>query len=151
MPLPFQWHGYRVEDDSSAAYYVYGEGIFARSQIRVPKENPIRLEGMLFDHLDWSNNNPTPFISASTNAEWAFLEARRRQYYGKRNVVVYKISLNGRGQQYNVKYPNFERVSQLLKMARSSVPSYADFLCTEDEWLFFHHIPEEFIMEYWEV
>ena len=146
MPLPFQWNGYRVEDEISAASYVEGMGIIARSQQWVPKKDPKSLRRMLYNHLNWYNKNPTPFISVSANKSRAFREAERRQRDGKRNVVVYKISLNGRGRQYNVKYPHFRHVDDLLDMARSPLPSYADYPCTEDEWLFFHCIPEEFII-----
>ena len=145
MTLPFHWEGYRVEDDSSAAFYMEGRGIFARSQEWVPAD-PNLLKEVVWDHLDRYNNNPTPFISVSTNLYWVMREARRRRNAGKRNVVVYHISLNGWGRQYNVRCPYFKHVKGLLRMARSPVPSYADYSCTEYEWLFFRHIPEEFIM-----
>lgn len=149
----FPWYGYRVEDNSSIAFYEKGQGIYAAlSDEWVPlypedSEDMSILEEMLHDHLNWYSRTPTPFISVSSNKDWVLNEARRRQVAGKTNVVVYQISLMGMGRQHQVKYPHFKSVQTLLDRAESDIPSHADYPCTRYEYLFLHHIPDEFITE----
>lgn len=149
MPQRYQGNLFRVEDDSSIAFYMEGLGIFAAlGEEWVPLypkgfKGMSILEQMVWDHLDWYNRTPTPFISASSNKDWALNEARRRQEAGKTNVVVYQIFRR----QYHVKYPYFESVRTLLNRAQSHIPSHADYPCTNYEYLFLHHIPDEFITE----
>lgn len=153
------FRGYRVEHDGSMASYNEGQGILAASEERIPK-NPRNwaerelLENALWDHLYWYNRTLTPFISTSTDGKWAFDQAGYRKEEGKTNVKVYQIYITASTlREYNVNPRNprihFKRVERWLDLARSSIPEYADYPSTENEYLFLHHIPEEFITRKW--
>jgi hypothetical protein len=135
-----------VEDDSSNASYREGDGIRAASMHYIPmypRGNEKKMDWLddeLSRHLDWYNEKPSPFISVSTDREWAFGEANRREKYGKTDVVVYEIRAEGNRGTY------WESVEDLLDMVDSDTPGCADHPSTENEYLFLHHIPEKFIV-----
>jgi hypothetical protein len=129
--------------------YQEGEGILAAWDEWIPmyprgERERKKLKDEVHAHLDWSNRDPTPFISVTTDEEWAFEQAnRRREEQERRDIVVYEICAEGnRGVHWG-------RVGTWLRRAGSETPEYAAFRSTENEYLFLHHIPEEFIVGTW--
>ena len=135
------FHGWRVEDSDSQASYQGERGICAASDHWIPmypRRNEKKMEWLedeVLRHLDWRNEEPSPFISVSTSEEWAFKEARRRKEQEKKDVVVYEIRAEeGRN-------THWKSVDDLLKMAGS------DNTRTRTEYLFLHCIPKNFIVK----
>lgn len=128
--------------------------ILARSLEPVPtdprdRNDLLRLQDILLDHLDWYSAVPSPFISVSRDREWAFNEARRRGEQGNTNVVVHEICITRAGLRQYYKYGNpqicWKGVREWLHLAGLETTStYAK------ECLFLHHIPGEFITETFE-
>lgn len=138
---------YHVEDDGSRASYEERQGIWAASIEPIPvKSRNMRLGIGLYHHLDWSNRTATPFISASSDRQWIFHQARRRQAEGKTNVWVYRICIPVDHRNPRI---HFKSVKRWLEMAELPIPEYADYPCTGSEYLFLHHIPEQFITKKW--
>lgn len=72
---------------------------------------------------------------------------------GKTNVWVYRICIPVDLLQYNLDHRNprihFKSVERWLDMADLPIPESADYPCTGSEYLFLHHIPEQFITKKW--
>lgn len=137
------------------ASYHEGEGILALSDEWIPL-NPRewwqqkKLRHVLWDHLNWSNKTPSPFISVSRDKEWALHQAARREEEGKTGVVVYEICITDEHlHEYHADPRNprirWKGVRRWLDLAESCIPKWADYPSTENELLFLHHIPDEFI------
>jgi hypothetical protein len=104
----------------------------------------------LLEHLDWSSDRPSPFISTSRDREWVRGEARRREQAGHTNVRMYEISINDEDlNDYERRHGRlyWKGVMRWLDLAQLGIPRYADFEGTRNEYLFLHHIPVEFIHE----
>ncbi|PYI24067.1 hypothetical protein BO99DRAFT_125580 [Aspergillus violaceofuscus CBS 115571] len=87
---------FRVESDHSRTRMIEGVGIRSEGDQWVPFEPRDRrershLQGEVLPHLDWGNREPSAFISSSSDREWAFRDAKRRQRAGERNVRVLMI------------------------------------------------------------
>lgn len=148
---------YRCEDDESRARFVRGQGIVAKSQEPVPmnpktRKDQARVVEPVLEHLDWRSRRPSPFISTSRSKKWVYKEARRRVEAGRTNVRVYRILIphqyhdgQRRGRRNTTAF--CKSVMAWLDLANEEIPWYANFAATDDEYLFLHCIPEEFIRE----
>lgn len=104
----------------------------------------------LLNHLNWKCESPSPYVSVTTDREWAFCEASRRKGQGETGVVVYEIRVSRHlldaHKKKTGKRITYGKVENLLFRAGVSVPDYADYRCTYQEYLFLHEIPRIFIV-----
>ncbi|PYH84429.1 hypothetical protein BO82DRAFT_351980 [Aspergillus uvarum CBS 121591] len=147
---------YRVESDHSRAQMIEDLGILSEGNQWVPfrpqdwrQRSDLQVE--LWVHLNWGNRRPTAFISTSSDREWAFHEAKRRRRAGETNVRVHMIDASRLG-AYRSREGHKVTVMKLdtwLNVAKTYLPEYADFPCSENEYLFLHCIPEDLIVKTW--
>jgi hypothetical protein len=133
---------YRVEDADSSARYFDGEGIFAAdTDTAVHFGNK---GNALFDqieqHLDWSNRNPTPFISTYCDEFAARWEAERRVRRRKKEVTIYKIDMDDTPERRE--YRHVRRLAKDLGL-RIETSAWHN---SEHEWIFLHHVPDEAVV-----
>jgi hypothetical protein len=134
---------FRVEDASSRAFYVRGEGIFAED--RYAWVDFDRAKARLFDqvkrHLRWANRRPTPFISAYSNEDAAWSEAERRCRVGKQDVRIYIIDT-----ERKVEPIEYRHIRGLANMVGLDIDEKAQNN-SEYEYVFLHYIPKNLIVK----
>ncbi|RAH45240.1 uncharacterized protein BO95DRAFT_482654 [Aspergillus brunneoviolaceus CBS 621.78] len=147
---------YRVESDQSRGQKVRSGGIESEGRHWVAfrpqsRRQRVELRDELWAHLDWRNREPTAFVSASQDRDWAINQAERRARDGETNVRVYVIEVPRLG-VYKSRSECWVTVMKLdawLEVANSKLPDYADFPSSANEYLFLHDIPEDFIVDTW--
>jgi hypothetical protein len=143
-------HCWRVEDDSSIACYNDKNGIFAGDGVPVSfsaksKKERQQLAFWLSLHLDRGNRVKTPFISVYNNRRRAEQEADRRVAAGKSNVVIYEILVPDSDSSCCL-VVEFRKVRKLRTVRGVQISLYV-YHNSENEFVFLHHIPEEYILE----
>lgn len=139
--------GWRVEDDSSRAFYRKNKGIFAEASNRLVPLDPKdendrkRLLNEVESHLEWKSDEPTPFISVYGKENPAKREAHRRKQIGHRNVIIHYVEIPKAENDRPIYY---RHVPTLMEALGSEVPEHVGG-SAEDEFIFLHHIPGEFI------
>lgn len=141
---------WRVEDRHSAARYD-GLDIVALSLGWVNMEahdgNERRiLYRALEDHLDWSNRNPTPFISVYAHRDAAYADAERRVREDRMDVVVTEIVIREEdigGQRSRIR---FRQVRKLARENHLRIPPRA-WHNSKEEFVFLHRIPGRTIVQ----
>jgi molybdate-binding protein len=105
---------YRVEDEHSRACYIDGEGIIAEDTDTWVdfRKKGVALLHQIAQHLDWSNREPTPFISTYSEEQVAQREAERRVMAGKRDVRIYKINMRAGNER--TEYRNIRLLAEKL-------------------------------------
>jgi hypothetical protein len=133
---------YRVEDEDSSARYIAGKGIIAGDEKTVVRfaNQGAALRAQVDQHLDWSNRNPTPFISTYCEESVAWEEVERRVKRGKKDVIIYKIDMDDTFER--VQYRDVRLLAKKL-----------DLWITDDawhnskhEWIFLHRVPENAVV-----
>lgn len=135
---------YRVEDKHSRAQYIEDEGIFAEdidTSVNFRRLGTNLLH-QIEQHLDWSNRNPTPFISMYSDKYVAQREAERRVLSGKKDVRIYKIDTYA--SEERMEYRNIRLLAQKLGL----FIFHEAWHNSEHEYIFLHHVPEDAIEEY---
>lgn len=133
---------YRVEDTSSRARYIDGEGIFAEDTdtvVRFANKGTALLD-QIEQHLDWGNRHPTPFISTYCEESVAWREAERRLGQGKENVTIYKIDMDE-----SYERAEYRDVRLLAKRLGLYINDYA-WHNSMYEWIFLHHVPDNAVV-----
>jgi hypothetical protein len=138
---------YRVEDADSSARYVDGEGILAADTETVVNfgNKGKTLFEQVEQHLDWSNRDPTPFISTYCYESAAWWEAERRVRRRKEDVTIYKIDMNRTHER--AEYRDIRRLARELRLDIETNAWHN----SEHEWIFLHHVPDEAVVELVEV
>lgn len=137
---------YRVEDESSQTRVRRNGDLIAADHLSIVKFDARRgrplmeLRSYLLEHLDWSSEEESPFISTYRDFSTAEREASRRDEQGKENVRIIKIDaerVNGR-----VQYRNVRKLAQRLACW---IPNKA-YHNSENEFIFLHRIPARAIV-----
>src|SRR5579862_9274820 len=81
---------YRVYSDSSMSQFDYDYGFEALDSSFPLRwtQWPNKMWRPVRQHLDWSNRNPTPFVSTWACVRKAIENAERREYLGHQNVMI---------------------------------------------------------------
>lgn len=134
---------YRVEDHTSRARYIDGDGLLAEdTDTEVNFRRPdLRLISLVERHLDWGNRDPTPFISMYCEEAVADREADRRVRRGKRDVKIYKIIMP-KDKRKRVEYRNVRRLAKELEV---DIPEHA-WHNSECEYIALNHVPESAVV-----
>ena len=140
---------WRIETkDSMARYSRRVDAILASSSRSVPMN--VGCRKIVLNHLDWSSESLSPLISVTEDRDWAFHEARRRKMQGATNVVVHEIRISKRRlrkYERRGKRISYRHIHKWLALARADLPRYANYACTDREYLFLHEIPGIFIVK----
>jgi hypothetical protein len=133
---------YRVEDADSSARYVDGEGILAADTETVVNfgNKGEALFEQVEQHLNWSNRDPTPFISTYCYESAAWGEARRRVRRGKKHVKIYKIDMDETCER--AEYRDIRHLSWRLGL---NIEQNA-WNNSEHEWIFLYRVPDEAVV-----
>ena len=99
------------------------------------------MRGQVKRHLDWGNEDPTPFISMYCDEGVAQREAERRVGEGKNDVRVYEINM--RESDERREYRNHVRL--LAERLDFDIPELA-WNNSKHEYIFLHHVPESAVM-----
>lgn len=105
---------------------------------------------IVLDHLDWYSGSLSPLVSVTVDRDWAFHEARRRKMQGMTDVVVHEICVSKSCLREYERRGNrivYKHIYTWLDLACSNLPEYADYACTDQEYLFLHRIPGIFIVK----
>ena len=129
---------YRVEDACSSAQYIDGKGILAGDTDTAVRftSNEAVLRDLVDQHLDWSNRNPTPFISTYCEESVAWDEAQRRVKRGRKDIINYKIDMDDTCER--AEYRNVQRLAKKLDLWIEEKAWHN----SEHEWIFLHRIPD---------
>ena len=97
---------YRVQDDSSATQFDDEDGFIAGDEDYLemyPRSRAgiLELSKVLAKHLDWSDRDPSPFISAYSDKTTAYNNAESRVLDGHTNVVVVEINVKYKYRLYH--------------------------------------------------
>lgn len=137
---------YRVEDEHSQAVTTPGKGISAagRAGINLGATYGNQAEELrwnLQNHLDWSSNYKSPFISAYDDEDVAFSIAEgRKEKLGRQHVTVTKIDVSKVHGQVE-----FRELRPLAERLGVWIPDKA-YHNSEREWIFLHDIPDEAVV-----
>ncbi|USP82259.1 hypothetical protein yc1106_09533 [Curvularia clavata] len=136
---------YRVEDRTSWARYVEGEGIWAK--MRQGDLSFWFLSHRFFrpafkGHLYWRSGLASPFISAYASLAAAEREAMRRHKAGMQNVTIYKINVHAGPESLQYRY-----VPGLAEKLGVCIHERAKHNSTF-EWVFLYHIPASAVTVY---
>ncbi|KAH0596039.1 hypothetical protein MHUMG1_05898 [Metarhizium humberi] len=137
---------YRVEDEQSQAVTTPGKGISAagRADLNLSAMHGNQAEELrwnLQNHLDWSSNYESPFISAYDDEDVAFSIAEgRREKLGREHVTVTKIDVSKVHGQIE-----FRELRPLAERLGVWIPDKA-YHNSECEWIFLHDIPDEAVV-----
>ncbi|KAG8416392.1 hypothetical protein J3458_006982 [Metarhizium acridum] len=137
---------YRVEDEYSQAVTTPGKGISAvgRASINLsamygPQAEVLRYN--LENHLEWSSDYASPFISTYDDEEVAFSIAEgRKENLGRQHVTVTKIDVSKVHGQVE-----FRELRPLAWRLGLRIPEKA-YHNSEHEWIFLHDIPERAVV-----
>ncbi|KAK8932782.1 hypothetical protein H634G_07096 [Metarhizium anisopliae BRIP 53293] len=137
---------YRVEDEHSQAVTTPGKGISAagRADLNLSAMHGNQAEELrwnLQNHLDWSSNYESPFISAYDDEDVAFSIAEgRKEKLGREHVTVTKIDVSKVHGQIE-----FRELRPLAERLGVWIPDKA-YHNSECEWIFLHDIPDEAVV-----
>ncbi|KAK8913380.1 hypothetical protein VCV18_011386 [Metarhizium anisopliae] len=146
---------YRVSDNSAQARWVRGRGILTpqspdEAEIRpflewprTPQWELQRYAESLLDHLEWTSDRISPFISATKDYGWAKGEALRRVEDEEENVVIYHIETEG--PEGNVQFRPLGSILQRLGIPEDELNHGAQALL-DHECLFLYEIPDDAIV-----
>jgi hypothetical protein len=135
---------YRVEDEHSRACYIDNQGIIAEdtdTSVDFRKKGTALLV-QIAQHLDWSNRQPTPFISTYCEEEVAWREAERRVTAGKKDVKIYKIDMHNIDRKERSEYRDIRLLAKKLEL---DIPVHA-WNNSMYEYIFLHCIPDSAVM-----